>query len=630
MRASSDVFRIFLSLALLICLATPLFGQDPGATGVSVTTWQNDTHRTGRNLNEATLVAPLSGFGQLCNVPLDGQVYAQPLVETNVHISGTFYPNGVAYVVTQNDTLYAINGTPTTGSSACSIVASLPLLPILTTATGHTNSAVACSGVGSGGCPVDPVIGILGTPVINVSGSTGTIYLVTFSQDTLGNYYHYLHAINIQTMVEETGSPVRIAPPGSSGAQASSFSFQHIQRPGLLFAGGYVYAAFSMIDGYLSPYPNGAVFGFNTSNLAASPLYFQTSLGLQTTSNGGGIWQGGAAPAYGRDGGGGNYIYLKTANGTFDGSTNWGSSFLKLDPTTLTVPTGKYFTPADQYYRSTAMCTTGYQGASPQPGDMDFGSGGVMLIPDSNLASWPYLAVSGDKEGGIWFNDRTTPATPAHVTTCDPSNCSCSAADGVVQAYWTSTPNFGQVIHTSPAYWQGGGSSYLYLGPQSWAAKGLQGNLQRYPLCSGSGSTFPIDSVCGGTEQAVDPTLTAVSFPYGVTPAISAASNSASDAIVWAIWGDGSALTQTGSPKVAVLYAFDAADVNAKGKLTQLFASSGSGSTCAGDTMTVAATKFSVPTVANTYVYVGAQGPVGVNGGNVGIFYIFGQGRNCP
>jgi hypothetical protein len=85
-----------------------LLAQDPGSTGVSVTTWQNDTHRTGRNLGESVLVSPLTGFGQLCNVQLDGQVYAQPLVETSVTIGGTHYAGGVAYVVTQNDTLYAI------------------------------------------------------------------------------------------------------------------------------------------------------------------------------------------------------------------------------------------------------------------------------------------------------------------------------------------------------------------------------------------------------------------------------------------------------------------------------------------------------------------------------------------
>ena len=532
----------------------------------------------------------------------------------------------MAYVVTQNDTLYAINGTPSSGSSACSVVASLPLLPILNTATGQTNSAVACADIGGEDCAtIAPVVGILGTPVINISGSVGTIYLVTYSQDTVGNYYHYLHAINIQTMAEESGSPVRIAPPGSNSTQASSFSLEHIQRPGLLFTGGYVYVAFSMMDGYHSPYPNGAVFGYNTSSLGTTPLYFQTTQGLLSSSNGGGIWQGGAAPAYGEDSSGSSYIYLKTANGTYDGTSNWSNSFLKLSPTALTIPSGKYFTPADQFYRSSPTCTSGYQGASPSPGDMDFGSGGVMLIPDSNLATWPYLAVSGDKEGGIWFNDRTTPATPPHVATCDPSSCSCSAADGVVQAYWTNLPNFGQVIHTSPAYWQGGGNSYLYMSTSNWGAESLRGKLTRYSLCSTAGSVYPIDTTCGAEEDAVDSTPTAVNFPFGVTPSISAATSTASDAVVWAIWGDGSA---SGSSNVAILLAFDAADTSGTGTLKTLYLSGGTGSTCASDAMTGPATKFSVPTVANGYVYVGGQGPVG-GATTSGMFYIFGLNRTC-
>jgi hypothetical protein len=229
-------------------------------------------------------------------------------------------------------------------STTCSVITSLPLLRVLNTVTGHTNTAVACGDIGGEDCAtIDPVVGILGTPVINVSGSTGTIYLVTFSQDAIGNYYHYLHAINIQTLAEESGSPVRIAPPGSTSAQATLFSQEHIQRPGLLFAGGYVYIAFSMMDGYHSPYPNGAVFGYNAASLGTAPVYFQTTQGLLSASNGGGIWQGGAALAYGSDSSGTSYIYLKTANGSYDGSSNWGDSFLKLSAATLTVPSGKYF-----------------------------------------------------------------------------------------------------------------------------------------------------------------------------------------------------------------------------------------------------------------------------------------------
>jgi hypothetical protein len=125
--------------------------------------------------------------------------------------------------------------------------------------------------------------------------------------------------------------------------------------------------------------------------------------------------------------------------------------------------------------------------------------------------------------------------------------------------------------------------------------------------------------------MAVDPSPSAVSFPFGVTPTVSAASTSASDAIIWALWDDGSAL---GSTKVAVLYAFDAADTTGQGKLQQLYVSSGNGNTCASDAMTAPATKFSVPSVANGYVYVATQGAVG-GSNNSGMFYIFGPNRTC-
>src|SRR5258708_24556528 len=99
-------------------VCTLLNGQGPGSACVNVLTWQYDHARTGQNLNEGTLVygtLSKSTFGQRCSVQLDGQVYAQPLVVAPSKINGTRY-SYVAYVVTQNDTLYAINRTPPAGS----------------------------------------------------------------------------------------------------------------------------------------------------------------------------------------------------------------------------------------------------------------------------------------------------------------------------------------------------------------------------------------------------------------------------------------------------------------------------------------------------------------------------------
>ena len=221
--------------------------------------------------------------------------------------------------------------------------------------------------------------------------------------------------------------------------------------------------------------------GYNASSLSdtSGRLYFQASAGNgSSTSNGGGIWMSGAAPAFGPDINtyvtGKPWIYLTTANGTWDGSSNWGDSMVKLSPTTLTVPTSGYFTPADQWFRSawlnatTPQCTNG--------GDVDFGPAGVLLVPDGELANWPQLAVSGDKEGGLWFYNRTTPG--GHNNACDPSPsgiCNCletTYPDGNVQTYWTGTmgQTSGDVVRGGLAYWDSDplstlNQSYLYAAP---------------------------------------------------------------------------------------------------------------------------------------------------------------------
>ena len=164
--------RVLVSLALLGIsaglLSTPLHGQQPmGATGVTVSTWQYNTHRTGQNPNETVLLynnLSTSNFGQLCSQQLDGQVYAQPLVVTGVTINKVRY-NYVVYVVTQNGSVYALNGdVPANGG--CSV-----LLQNTTYAAGQY--PVDCNYIGGENCAtIAPFVGILSTPVININSQT--------------------------------------------------------------------------------------------------------------------------------------------------------------------------------------------------------------------------------------------------------------------------------------------------------------------------------------------------------------------------------------------------------------------------------------------------------------------------
>jgi|HubBroStandDraft_6_1064221.scaffolds.fasta_scaffold07720_2 hypothetical protein len=65
------------------------------ANAACVLTWQNDNYRTGQNLSEGILLSSnVPSIGQLCSKKLDGQVFAQPLVVTNVTIPPT---NGHLY-----------------------------------------------------------------------------------------------------------------------------------------------------------------------------------------------------------------------------------------------------------------------------------------------------------------------------------------------------------------------------------------------------------------------------------------------------------------------------------------------------------------------------------------------------
>jgi hypothetical protein len=288
---------VVLAVSLLVAIAAmsaPSRAQtsDPD---VNVLMWQNDTHRTGQNLTESALVSPLTGFGQLCNVPVDGQVCSQPLVVADVKFtpSTTAYTS-VVYVVTQNDTVYAINGTPG-GTDPAHCPAASQILGHQTLQTYNVNGTnttlyqVDCNFIGDPMPPhcqtIKPYVGILGTPVISLSGvGTGTLYLVTENQDTpIGvmptNWYHWLHALSIQNLQELSGYPVRVYPPAYS-SDPSTFSEKHIQRPGLLYVSPYVYIAFSMMDGGRSPLPEGWILGYDTTNPGTAPVYFSATPGV--------------------------------------------------------------------------------------------------------------------------------------------------------------------------------------------------------------------------------------------------------------------------------------------------------------------------------------------------------------
>ena len=75
----------------------------------NVLTWHNDNARSGVNPNE-TVLAPANvnqtDFGKLFDIPVDGQVFAQPLYVSGVAIPGKGTHN-VVYIATEHDSVYA-------------------------------------------------------------------------------------------------------------------------------------------------------------------------------------------------------------------------------------------------------------------------------------------------------------------------------------------------------------------------------------------------------------------------------------------------------------------------------------------------------------------------------------------
>src|SRR5262249_52625556 len=140
-------------------------------------------------------------LGQRYNARVDGQVYAEPLVLTNVAIKagpntvgtpGTY--NSVVFVATQHDSLYAINAAngailwQRTFLDTTNPNDSLPgATSVITIPSGHTGSG-----------DINPEIGITGTPVIDAARNV--IYLIPNTKETVGSQVYYvqrLHAINV-------------------------------------------------------------------------------------------------------------------------------------------------------------------------------------------------------------------------------------------------------------------------------------------------------------------------------------------------------------------------------------------------------------------------------------------------
>ena len=355
--------RVFAQTCL--CLWLLAYSNLAATAQVNVYTRSYDNARSGANLQE-TILTPANvnstNFGKLFTVHTDGEIYAQPLYVSNLAIAGGTH--NVVFVASMLNTVYAIDADK--GTVYWSQNFGSPIIPQDVESDQNIIWATR--------------LGILSTPVIDPA--TNIMYFVSGSQPASGalQFAFNLNAIEIATGLPVSGSPVNITATYSTADLTTPLVFNAAKqnpRPGLALANGNVYISFASHEDQ-TPY-NGWVLAYSTSTLAQTAVYSDTTTGTQ-----GGIWCAGQAPSIDAAGN----VYISTGNGSFGTTPNnlvqTGNSFIKLSPTLQLLD---YFTP--------------YNSAVMNSGDMDLGSSGLLLIPNTNYV------LGGGKEGVLYLVDTT-------------------------------------------------------------------------------------------------------------------------------------------------------------------------------------------------------------------------------
>jgi fibronectin type 3 domain-containing protein len=498
-----------------------------------------DAGRTGQNLNEpafTTQSVNVGTFGKVYSYPLDGYAYAQPLVKSNLTIPGKGTFNAV-FLATEHGSVYALDADSATPLWWRSFID--PASGLTSRATNATLEDMT------------PEVSITSTPVIDAA--SGTLYVVAETVQSGSPAYYWLHALDLTTGADKV-APARIqasvgngAPPLTVDAATST------QRPGLVFVNGVVYVAFaSNADNF--PWV-GWLLGYNGTTLAQVTVFCASPSG----SLGSGIWSSGEAPPVDASGN----LFIATGNGYFSASSSWGDAFLKLS-TAGGLAVLDYFAPFNQNALDLA--------------DLDLAAAGITLLPDAaGSATHPHLLVGSGKDGELYLVDRDNMghfsgsySTPnSQIVQWIPG-----AIGGVAINPTDATLPYADNSFTTPAYWQ----NRVYF-------CGVTDACKAFTLSNGRLSATP-------TSRSP----TTFGFP-GAQPVVSAASSSATSAVLWAVEFDA-------THSISVLHAYDATNL-----ATELYNSN----QAANQRDTGAApVKFAVPTVANGKVFVGGRATVDV------------------
>lgn len=376
-----------------------------------------------------------------------------------------------------------------------------------------------------------------------IDGNSGVMYFVVYTKES-GQYLYRLHAIDVTTGQDKNGGSVLI-----QGSVPGTSDWNSDGNGSIAFNAKYQLQRPGLL------LVNGVVyiaFGSHGDNnqyhgwIFAYDAASLRQLGIwNSTPNGnaGAIWAGGTALSADSTGN----IYVTTANGDFGlgFGPNASDSVLKLNFDRSVSDPRTAITVADYFTPDNQQMLASE--------DNDLGSSGLMLIPGTHLGT-----VAG-KEGSIYVVDLNN---LGHYNTSNNNNI-VQFLPGVLG----NSANGGTDENFSTASYFNGNIYYI----------GDHDSVKQFAFDGHLLSTVPVDR----SEDTFD--------ELGAQAVISA--NGTSNAVLWAI-----EYVAGGNP--GELRAYDATDV-----AKELYASSQAGSRDSfGE-----AVKFSVPTVANGKIYVGAQ-----------------------
>ena len=460
-----------------------------------ILTRRNDAGRTGANLQELRLTpknVKSGAFGKLVYREVDGNPYAQPLVVSGVKVAGRGARGTIdlAIVATEHNSVYAFDANDVdTASVRAQVWRSSVGQPVKSEELYHDVGADECS-------DLTTEIGITGTPAIQLKRAQepkeGVIFVAAKSK-TNGVYAYTLVALNLATGAKISATPIRGEVTGSGkgsvvihGKRVLPFDAKlQLNRPALLLSGNTLYIAFG---GHCDRGPyHGWLFAYDVTN-ASVPR--RTAVLCDTPNSTGGdaegragIWMSGEGPALDEKG----FVYLATGDGTYDGKTEFGNSALKVRLAGGALRVADWFTPENQEFLKTS--------------DVDLGSGGVVLIPNS------HLLLTGGKEGRLYLVDRDRMGQGG-----EPPKAS-------IQVTHPHDGNQFYNLHGVAALWPRGEEIFVYL-------NGEENPIQQYRLVrdvspGGVGWKFdppdgPYKSTSGCAQQPLCLTSPFPNFPVGL------------------------------------------------------------------------------------------------------------------